>query len=75
MEALGRTLVFVGLGIAALGGLLWFSQRIPWMRIGRLPGDISIQRDGFGFYLPLGTCLALSVVGTLILWLVATLRR
>lgn len=75
MEALGRTLVFVGLGISALGGLLWLSPRVPWLRIGRLPGDISIQREGFGFFLPLGTCIALSVVATIAFWLVSVLRR
>lgn len=75
MEVLGRTLVFAGLGIAALGALLWASQRLPWLRIGRLPGDITIQRDGFGFFLPLGTCIVLSVVATLVLWLISSFRR
>jgi hypothetical protein len=61
----------IGLGIALLvAGLLW-----PWLAklgLGRLPGDIRIERDGFTFYFPLVTGLVISAVITLILWI---LRR
>jgi hypothetical protein len=59
---LGRTLLFVGLGIAALGLLM-----IAGVPLGRLPGDIMIRRGSFSFYFPLTTCVVLSVVATLLL--------
>jgi DUF2905 family protein len=57
----GKTLVFVGLGIAGLGLLIMLG-----LPIGRLPGDIYVKRDGFSFYFPLTTSIILSVVLTLI---------
>ena len=63
---MSRTLIVVGLAIAALG-LLW-----PWLGrigLGRLPGDIVIERGNFTLYLPIVTCLLVSVVISLVLWL------
>lgn len=60
-----RLLILIGLALV-VAGLLW-----PWLSrlpLGRLPGDISIQRDEFSFHLPLMTSLVLSVVLTLVLW-------
>jgi Protein of unknown function (DUF2905) len=62
---MSRTLVIIGLAIAA-AGLLW-----PWITrlgLGRLPGDILVQR-GFTFYAPITTGILVSVVLSLILWL------
>jgi hypothetical protein len=64
-----RTLVYVGLALIAIG-LLW-----PWVRrlgLGRLPGDIRIQTEHGAFYFPLVTCLVISFLISLVLWL---LRR
>lgn len=64
-----RFLIIAGIA-ALLLGLLW-----PWLArlgLGRLPGDFHVQRDGFSFYFPLTTSLVVSVIVTLILWL---LRR
>ena len=61
-----RTLIIVGVLILVVG-LLW-----PWLAnlgLGRLPGDILIQRDGFTFYFPITTMLIVSGVLTLIFWL------
>jgi len=61
-----RLLVVLGLILLAVG-LLW-----PWLSklgLGRLPGDIRIERDGFGFYFPLTTGLIVSIVISVILWL------
>ena len=65
LDALGRTLVVLGLALAGLGGLLLLAGHVPWL--GRLPGDISIERDNVRFYAPLATGLLLSVLLTLIL--------
>jgi hypothetical protein len=68
---IGKVLIVIGLALAVLGGLLWLGGRMN-LPLGRLPGDIRIDRDNFKFYFPLTTCLLISVVMTLILWL---LRR
>ena len=64
-----RTLIIVGLLTAAVG-LAW-----PWLSrlpLGRLPGDVHIVREGCGFHLPVVTCLVVSVVISVLVWL---LRR
>jgi hypothetical protein len=68
MSELGRALVVLGLVIAAVGLLLVVFDRVPWL--GRLPGDVSIQRGSWTFYFPLGTSILLSIVLTLVLWLI-----
>jgi DUF2905 family protein len=65
---MSRALIMIGLGIAAVG-LLW-----PWLArlgLGRLPGDIFVQRDGFTFYAPITTGILVSVVLSLVLWLLS----
>jgi hypothetical protein len=63
---LGALLLLVGLG-------LYLSPRIPYL--GRLPGDIAIHRGNWTFHFPLATCLILSVLLTLVLWLISVLRQ
>lgn len=63
-------LVAVGLVLVLAGAALTLGPRAPWL--GRLPGDILIERPGFRFYFPLSTCLLLSLLVTGVLWL---LRR
>jgi len=67
--SLGRTLLVLGAVLAAIGGLLVLAERFPGLRIGRLPGDISVERDGFRLYVPLATSLLLSVVLSVLFWL------
>jgi hypothetical protein len=68
VQYMGKFLILLGLIIAAIGGLLLFFEKIPW--IGRLPGDIIIQRRNFTFYFPLVTSILLSVILTLIFWVI-----
>jgi hypothetical protein len=61
-----RFLIALG-AVLIVGGLLW-----PWigkLGLGRLPGDIRFERDGFRFYFPITTGLIISAVVTLILWI------
>jgi len=61
-----RFLIVLGISLVALG-LLW-----PWLTrlgFGRLPGDIAIHRQNFHLYIPLASCLIVSVVLTLLFWL------
>jgi Protein of unknown function (DUF2905) len=63
---MSRWLVTIGIVLVVVG-LLW-----PWITrlgLGRLPGDIVIQRGNFYFYFPIVTCIIISVVVSLILWL------
>jgi hypothetical protein len=62
-----RLLLISGL-ILLVAGLLW--PFISQLGLGRLPGDISIQRDGFSFYAPITTSILVSLVLTLVFWLV-----
>lgn len=68
MSDVGKLLVIFGLLIVVVGVLLMLVERVPW--IGRLPGDIHIERGNWTFYFPLGTSLLLSLVLTLVLWLI-----
>ncbi|BEH10923.1 hypothetical protein GSUET_25350 [Geobacter sulfurreducens subsp. ethanolicus] len=67
MQGLGKSLMVMGLVIAAVGVLLTVAGKIPW--IGRLPGDIYVKRDNFTVYFPLATSILISLVLSLILWL------
>jgi hypothetical protein len=64
----GRVLIVLGLVLAATGVALTLAPRVPWL--GRLPGDVQIQRGSWTFYFPLATSVLLSVVLTVILWIV-----
>jgi hypothetical protein len=64
MDSFGKLLILFGLTLAAVGGLLLFVGKIPY--IGKLPGDIYVQRKNFSFYFPLTTSILLSIVLTLL---------
>lgn len=70
MEGIGKALLAAGLVIAAAGAVLLLFGKIPFL--GKLPGDITVERPGFTLYLPLATSLLISVIVSLVLWL---LRR
>lgn len=65
---LGKLLIVFGLLIAVVGVILLLAGRLPWL--GRLPGDIHIQRGNWTFYFPLATSLLISIVLTLIFWVI-----
>ena len=63
---MGRVLIYVGVALVVIG-LLW-----PWLSrlgLGRLPGDIVIERDGTRVYIPIMTCLLISVLASVLFWL------
>ena len=64
MSDLGRIVMLLGGVLLVLGALLSVTGRLPW--VGRLPGDISIERENFRFYFPLATSILISVILTLI---------
>ena len=73
MEQLGRTLLILGGLLALVGLLLVLGNRIPFL--GKLPGDIHVERGRFSFHFPLATCLLLSVILTVLLNIVLRLFR
>lgn len=69
LNDLGRTLVIVGVVLAALGGVLLLAGQLPWL--GRPPGDFSFERGNVRFYAPIATMLLLSLILTIVLNLLA----
>lgn len=67
IRQIGRLLVAAGVLIALVGGLILLSGRVPW--IGRLPGDILVQKKNFTFYFPLATSILISLLLTFLFWL------
>ncbi|MCW5555332.1 MAG: DUF2905 domain-containing protein [Verrucomicrobiae bacterium] len=67
MSEFGKLLIVVGLVIASVGLLLWLGIGKSWL--GRLPGDIHYTKGEFSFRFPLVTCLIISAVMTLLVWL------
>ncbi len=69
LGTIGRYLILFGVAIIAIGAFLMLIGRFPGLKIGRLPGDIYIERDGWRFYFPLMTSILLSIILSFILWL------
>lgn len=67
IQHIGKVLIIIGVVIVAIGGLLILSGKITWL--GRLPGDIVIQKKNFTFYFPLATSILISIILTLIFWI------
>jgi hypothetical protein len=61
--------IILGAAIIVIGVVLVVAGRFPWLRIGRLPGDIYVVRDKWRFYFPLATSILLSIILSFILWL------
>lgn len=73
LAGIGKLLLLLGGGIALLGLLLLVLGKVPFL--GRLPGDILVQRGNASFYFPLATMLLLSIVLTIVLNIVFRLLR
>ena len=74
VRELGKFLLVIGIVLAAAGALLMSGSKLPF-RLGRLPGDIVVQGRNGGFYFPIVTCIVVSVVLTLLMWIVNFFRR
>ncbi len=67
MNEIGKILMFVGFALILAGAVIFAFGKIPGF--GRLPGDIFIKKENFTFYFPLATCLLISAVISLIIYL------
>ena len=66
MAEFGKILIFIGLLLTILGVIFAFGNKLPL--VGRLPGDIAVERKNYSFYFPVATCLIISIVMSFILW-------
>ena len=64
---LGKILIIMGLCIVLIGIIFMIIDKVPFL--GKLPGDIRIQKENFSFYFPITTCIVISIVLSLIFWL------
>lgn len=69
---LGKGLIVLGLGLALLGFFLYWGGKIPFL--GRLPGDIRVEKEHFSFYFPVVTCLLVSAVLSFLFWLLSRFK-
>ena len=79
-ENLGKVFIGVGVCVALVGLLMLIADRVPGIGnllgwFGKLPGDISIQRDNFSFSFPLATSLVISLILSLVLYLITWIFR
>jgi len=69
IEFFGKTLIFFGAILILLGLIFSFAGKIPYL--GRLPGDILIKKENFTFYFPLGTSILISVILSVVFYLIS----
>jgi uncharacterized protein HemY len=69
IEFFGKILIFFGAILIFLGLIFSFAEKIPYL--GRLPGDILIKKENFTFYFPLGTCILISIILSVIFYLIS----
>ena len=74
MRELGRTLLVLGGLLVLVGALLFFGRKLPF-HLGRLPGDVVHKGEHTTFYFPLTTSILLSVILSLLFWLLSRFRR
>ena len=67
MQDLGKIIFIVGLALAGIGAIIW--KRGGLGGLGKLPGDIFVQKGGSSFYFPVVTCILISLALTLLSWL------
>lgn len=68
MQEIGKFVVIIGVLLVVAGVVLWrFPSLFGW--VGKLPGDISVQKGNLSFYFPVVTCIVISIVVTLLSWL------
>ena len=72
MPEIAKLLIMIGAVLLAAGLVLLFLPKLPFL--GKLPGDIVIKRENFTLYFPLATSIVISVVASLILWIIGKLR-
>lgn len=69
ITSIAKTFIFIGLSVMAIGVLMLFSDKMPFLW--RLPGDISIQKKNLSFFFPITSCLLISVILSVIIYILS----
>ncbi len=72
MQQFGKILISLGLFLVLIGVVLYFARSFPFL--GRLPGDIRIEKPNFVFYFPITTSILISLILSLVLYLISRFR-
>ena len=80
LSSAGKAIVLLGVLLLLIGGLLILAAKVPGWEggmgwLGRLPGDIWIKKDSFSFYFPLATSILISVIVSLVLFVLSLMKR
>lgn len=70
LQYFGKLLIIIGLSVAAVGGLLLLFRNSGIPFLGKLPGDIVVERKNFTFYFPIATSIIMSIILSLIFYLI-----
>jgi hypothetical protein len=70
---MGKFLIISGIILVVAGILIQFSDKIPYL--GKLPGDIRIERENFTFYFPIVSCILISILVSIVLFLISKVRQ
>lgn len=73
LQDLGRVVIVIGIVLTVLGSVLWFFGKLPFL--GKLPGDIMLQKDNFSFYAPITTMILISIFLSIVLTVISNLRK
>ncbi|MDH5721132.1 MAG: DUF2905 domain-containing protein [Spirochaetia bacterium] len=72
MEQLGKIIIIIAVILLIIGVIFYFSGKLPFL--GKLPGDIVIEKENFKFYFPLGTSILISLFLSLIFYIIGKFR-
>ncbi|MDQ3194492.1 MAG: DUF2905 domain-containing protein [Bacteroidota bacterium] len=72
-QSFGRILIITGIIVFVLGLLLTFSDKFPFL--GKLPGDVIVKKENFSFYFPIVTSIILSMILSLVFYLISKFRN
>ncbi|MBS1257578.1 MAG: hypothetical protein MAG551_00622 [Candidatus Scalindua arabica] len=64
---IGKIIIYIGLFLVVIGFIFMLGSKLPF--IGKLPGDIAIERKNYNFYFPVTTCIIISIILSFVLWL------
>lgn len=73
LQDLGRIIIIIGIVTIVIGSTLWFFGKLPFL--GKLPGDILVEKPNFTFYAPIATTLLISLVLSLLLTIISNLKK
>jgi hypothetical protein len=70
---MGKMLIIIGFILIVAGAIISYSDKIPFL--GKLPGDVSIERENFKFYFPVTTCIIISVLISILFYIVRAIKK